>query len=340
MGESESFYANIINMNNGSETAQTQAKKGNNPVVCEGLSGSAREQEPGCGARAAAPHQPQAGPQLQVEASATTCRRVGGCAGASQHAAVEPEAPRVCVYMCAGGGSALHSLSGSGGGRAAMGGCGGVGRAARRERAPPSRARAPVLHGAAQPALQRELESRSAPRSASHSAAHASAARRRPAAAGHAAAAAAIALRSAAGQTGPAEAPGQREPGRALQRSGSKSRFVLPCSSLPALTEGCFPAPIPLQPRCSLPQKVLSCCRHGARLWQGKEDTHRAVCASWDPPPPSLAACSVMRCFGSSTVLCAPQGRWKKAKVSSEHDNEYPMRPSPQLLPPACCADP
>lgn len=71
---------------------------------------------------------------------------------------------------------------------AARGVRGGLPAGHRGESGRPPAVPAPVLlHGAAQPALQRELESRSAPRSASHSAAHASAARRRPAGAGHAA---------------------------------------------------------------------------------------------------------------------------------------------------------
>lgn len=140
---------------------------------------------------AAAPALPRGPHGLgHVEESNTACRQV---------CLKPPQGP--------GGraGVAGHPLSGHGGDeeRSWAGGVVFVGRAARRERAPPSRAHVPVLHGAAQPALQRELESLSTPRSASQSAAHANAGRRRPAGAGYAA----TALRSGAGQT-PREAAG------------------------------------------------------------------------------------------------------------------------------------
>ncbi|KAM8984021.1 uncharacterized protein PRD47_000106 [Ara ararauna] len=149
-----------------------------------------------------------------VEASDTACHRVGGSSSVTllptRRGGLKPPREPGEKEREEGGGVAGHPLPWHGGGDGAGRWEGGevfVGRAARRERAPPSRARVPVLHGAAQPALQRELESRSAPRSASHSAAHASAARRWPAGAGHAAAAAATALRSGSGRT-PREAAG------------------------------------------------------------------------------------------------------------------------------------
>ncbi|KAM6252938.1 uncharacterized protein LJ264_008846 [Porphyrio hochstetteri] len=187
-----------------------------------------------------------------------------------------------------GGGGGVHRERYGGKARCGRGGEGGCAgdRAARRERAPPSRARVPVLHGAAQPALQRELESRSAPRSASHSAAHASAARRRPAGAGRAATAVAIAPRSGSDRT-PREATGNGAEG-----DGAECRRVTE-SFCPTLPEGCFPALV------SMPKVDL--ILEGGFVLRGGHPA--SVPAGTIPHPSAPTAEGVIWCFGSNTAL-------------------------------------